>query len=372
MRGSGRTRLVAVVATVSVLAGGLGTAGPVRADTTLTFQPAADAQVYSSHLTTNYGTAHDAPDPRRSRDVAPTRPTARTSGSTSSGINGAVTGVTLRLSASDPSPNAQGVYAVASGWTETGITYDSAPAIGGTPLGSASVPASGYNDIALAPSSVAGNGSVWLGIKSAGTNSAIFDSREGAAPPLLLVTVGGSPPPPVKPVAAFSGSPRSGGPGLTVAFGDASTNGPTSWAWDFGDSSSGSNSSTLQNPSHTYADPGTYDVSLVATNSAGSSDPLVKTGYVTVTSQPPPVKPVAAFSGSPRSGGPGLTVAFGDASTNGPTSWAWDFGDSELGIEQLDAPEPEPYLRRPRHLRRHRSSPPTAPDRAIRSSRPAT
>ncbi len=330
MRRPARTRLVATAAALSVVAAGLGTAGPARADTTLSFQPVADAQVYSSHLTTNYGTLTTL----RTREGAGTSsdPTYRTYLRFDvSGVSGAVTGVTLRLSASDPSSNAQGVYAVAAGWTETGVTYDSAPVIGGTPLGSASVPASGYNDIALAPSSVSGNGSVWLGIKSAGTNSAIFDSREGAAPPLLLVTVGGSPPPPVKPVAAFSGSPRSGSPGLTVTFGDASTNGPTSWVWDFGDPSSVTNSSTLQNPSHTYADPGTYDVTLVAANSAGPSDPLVKTGYVTVTSQPPPVKPVAAFSGSPRSGGPGLTVAFSDASTNAPTSWTWDFGDPSSG-----------------------------------------
>ena len=175
---------------------------------------------------------------------------------------------------------------------------------------------------------VAGNGSVWLGIKSAGTNSAIFDSREGAAPPLLVVTVGGAPPPPAKPVAAFSGTPRSGSPGLTVAFTDASTNGPNQWSWDFGDTTSSSNSSPLQNPSHTYANPGTYDVTLIATNDTGSSDPLVKTGYVTVTSSPPPAKPVAAFSGTPRSGSPGLTVAFTDASTNGPNQWSWDFGDT--------------------------------------------
>ena len=44
------------------------------------------------------------------------------------------------------------------------------------------VPSTGYNDIVLAPSSVAGNGSIWLGIISAGTNSAIFDSRRGCRP----------------------------------------------------------------------------------------------------------------------------------------------------------------------------------------------
>ena len=305
--------------------------GVVRAATTVTFVPAADAQVYSSHLTTNYGSLTTL----RTREGAGTStdPTYRSYLRFDvAGVSGQITAVTLRLSASDPSTNGQGVYAVAPGWTEGGITYGNAPSIGGTALGSAGVPSTGYNDIALAPSSVAGNGSIWLGIISAGTNSAIFDSREGAAPPLLVVTFGGTTPPPAKPVAAFSGTPRSGTAPLTVAFTDASTNGPTSWAWDFGDPASGpQNSATVANPSHTYAAAGTYTVTLTASNSAGSSAPLVKTDYVTATTTPPPAKPVAAFSGTPRSGTAPLTVAFTDASTNGPTSWAWDFGDPASG-----------------------------------------
>ncbi len=43
-----------------------------------------------------------------------------------------------------------------------------------------------------------------------------------------------------------------------IQFHDASEGGPTSWQWDFGDG----NSSTEQNPTHTYADEGTYDVTL--------------------------------------------------------------------------------------------------------------
>jgi PKD repeat protein len=44
-----------------------------------------------------------------------------------------------------------------------------------------------------------------------------------------------------------------------VAFTDLSQNGPTSWSWNFGDNGSGSNNtSTLQNPSHTFSGPGTY------------------------------------------------------------------------------------------------------------------
>jgi PKD repeat protein len=56
---------------------------------------------------------------------------------------------------------------------------------------------------------------------------------------------------------------------LEVTFTDTSTGTPTSWAWDFGDG----NTSTLQNPVHTYATSDTFTVSLVATNLIGDSEP---------------------------------------------------------------------------------------------------
>jgi len=83
--------------------------------------------------------------------------------------------------------------------------------------------------------------------------------------------------PPV-PVADFSATPVSGDNDLIVTFTDLSTNGPTSWAWTFGDATT----STLQNPVKTYMTPGTYNVSLTATNGAGSNS-ITKTGYITVT-----------------------------------------------------------------------------------------
>ena len=51
-----------------------------------------------------------------------------------------------------------------------------------------------------------------------------------------------------------------------VLFTDMSTNGPTSWYWDFGDG----NTSTQQNPSHNYTSSGAYTVKLVATNQNGA------------------------------------------------------------------------------------------------------
>jgi len=86
------------------------------------------------------------------------------------------------------------------------------------------------------------------------------------------------------PAADFSADTTTGERPLTVTFTDLSTNNPTSWSWTFGDG----NSSTAQNPSHTYVSSGTYTVSLTATNSGGS-DTETKTNYITVIDPVPSV-----------------------------------------------------------------------------------
>jgi len=131
------------------------------------------------------------------------------------------------------------------------------------------------------------------------------------------------------PVASFSGIPTSGIAPLSVSFTDSSTNAPSSWIWSFGDGGS----SSQENPQHTYVLPGTYTVALTVTNADGG-DTLVRPSYVTVAA--PPAPPVADFTGSPVSGVVPLTVSFTDASTNEPTSWAWDFGDG--GTSSLPDP----------------------------------
>lgn len=68
--------------------------------------------------------------------------------------------------------------------------------------------------------------------------------------------------------------------GLTAVFKDLSTENPTIWAWDFGDSTG---TSSERNPLYTYAQPGDYDVTLIATNIDGSSEPFVYT--ITVNEQ---------------------------------------------------------------------------------------
>jgi PKD repeat protein len=65
------------------------------------------------------------------------------------------------------------------------------------------------------------------------------------------------------PTAAFTFTPL----GLQVTFSDQSTGTITDWAWDFGDG----NSSTQQNPVHTYANAGQYTVCLTTSNNGCST-----------------------------------------------------------------------------------------------------
>ncbi|MDK2974301.1 MAG: hypothetical protein PWP08_672 [Methanofollis sp.] len=131
------------------------------------------------------------------------------------------------------------------------------------------------------------------------------------------------------PTVDFTASPLTGTAPLKVQFNDTSANAPTSWLWDFGDGDS--TNATVQHPIHTYTVSGIYSVNLTATNVAGSSS-IVKTGYINVTSQDPPV---ASFTANVTSGRAPLTVAFTDTSTGyNITGWFWDFGDGSNATEQ--------------------------------------
>jgi len=61
-----------------------------------------------------------------------------------------------------------------------------------------------------------------------------------------------------------------------VQFTDQTQNAPTSWLWNFGDNTT----STQQNPRHCYTTPGTYTVTLTATNTTGSNL-RTRTNYIT-------------------------------------------------------------------------------------------
>ena len=84
------------------------------------------------------------------------------------------------------------------------------------------------------------------------------------------------------PTADFSANRTNICVGDCINFTDLSSGSPTSWAWTFTGAST--TSSTLQNPTGIcYNTPGTYQVSMIATNANGSNT-MTKTAYITVSS----------------------------------------------------------------------------------------
>ena len=78
------------------------------------------------------------------------------------------------------------------------------------------------------------------------------------------------------PSANFTVNTTNGFAPLSVQFNDTSTGNPTSWNWNFGDGQT----STVQNPTHTYNTVGAYNVTLNTSNSDGSNS-MTKTNYIT-------------------------------------------------------------------------------------------
>ncbi|MFH1005776.1 MAG: PKD domain-containing protein, partial [Bacteroidota bacterium] len=107
-----------------------------------------------------------------------------------------------------------------------------------------------------------------------------------------------------------------------TSFTNLSTGGATQWHWNFGDG----DTSVQQTPlPHTYDAPGTYTVSLIATNSFGCRDTIL---FPTVVNPLPLANfssPVVCFHD---------TTCFTDLSNislGSITAWNWNFGDTASG-----------------------------------------
>jgi hypothetical protein len=88
-------------------------------------------------------------------------------------------------------------------------------------------------------------------------------------------------------VASFSADSGAGPAPLTVRFSDGSDMPrPLSWRWEFGDG----RMSDERNPTHTYTEPGTFDVRLTVTGADGEAVHQ-KSGFVVVEPTAPSTKP---------------------------------------------------------------------------------
>jgi hypothetical protein len=149
-----------------------------------------------------------------------------------------------------------------------------------------------------------------------------FESRSGWGNNVYLDNINVANTAAAAPTASFASvaAPCVGSP---ITLTDQSLNAPSSWAWTMPGASPASSAS--QNPSITYTASGTYTVSLIATNSTGSSTAFTRT----VTVNPTPAMAVASS-----------TVCAGAVATltaSGASTYAWNTGATGATLSNTPA-----------------------------------
>ncbi|MFZ1371857.1 MAG: PKD domain-containing protein, partial [Ferruginibacter sp.] len=115
--------------------------------------------------------------------------------------------------------------------------------------------------------------------------------------------------------------------GFTVNFTQNSSGGPNQFFWDFGDPASGpANTSTLQNPSHTFTDTGLYNIKLRVSINGQCTDSIIRPMGVYPLFFPGFINSTQLCVNTP--------IQFTDTSYfryGNITAWQWNFGDPASG-----------------------------------------
>ncbi len=133
------------------------------------------------------------------------------------------------------------------------------------------------------------------------------------------------------PQVFFEGMPLSDCVPITVDFKETSPDlNIVSWLWMFGDGGS----STAQNPTYTFNQVGTFDVSLLLENEFGCENLLKVNDYVVTWPQP-----IADFYTDPALGNTqDSTITFEFLSNTDAKNWYWNFGFGDDAISNLPPP----------------------------------
>ena len=164
----------------------------------------------------------------------------------------------------------------------------------------------------------------------------VTDNQGATAQAQTTITV--QPPPNQAPTAVLSSSVQTGTAPLVVAFkgsGSSDADGTiASYAWTFGDGSTGSGAT----PSHTYSAAGSYPVTLKVTDNQGAT---AQAQTVITVLAPPNKAPSAVLSSSIQTGTAPLVVGFngsGSSDADGTIAsylWTFDDGSTVSGVTAL-------------------------------------
>jgi len=202
----------------------------------------------------------------------------------------------------------------------------------------------GLYDVSLSVTDDAGN-----------TDTIVLSIQVAVGEPLVIQPVSTSQPP----IADFGYMPSPASVGESIRFDATPSSDPdgeiVSYAWDFdGD---GTIDASEAIPSHVFASPGSYSVSLTVTDNNGSRDTL--TVLIEVAPQPEPViepsvgLPIAGFQQSPTEPVSGEPVLFNGTPSLDPggqiVGFAWDFDgdgqtDSTAPLAEHTFVEPGTYV----------------------------
>lgn len=138
------------------------------------------------------------------------------------------------------------------------------------------------------------------------------------------------------PRAIFTASPPSGVAPLDVNFDAGSSSDSdgsiSNYAWDFGDGNTGAGARLT----HTYTDPGAYEVVLTVTDDDGATSETTQIVSVDPAESDPPQAPTltASFIASPEEGTAPLLVEFDGRLSSDPdgqiVAYRWNFGNTAL------------------------------------------
>jgi PKD repeat protein len=183
-----------------------------------------------------------------------------------------------------------------------------------------------YTAPAPPPLTVTSDRTIAIDVTPVGSN---FDNTIARTVSIHLARPGVILPPNPKLVPSFFYSPQQPHESESIQFdASASTGAIVSYAWNFGDGTSG----TGVRPTHTYGVTGTYNVTLTITDDRGTQATSAPSAISVVSANPP----TASFTISPTDPGVNADIYFDASKSTVPTgrtivSYDWNFGDGAIG-----------------------------------------